>query len=112
MKDFFLRFPDQQTAKTHIYTIEYRQYIDEDGNEVLDETLTPRYRNMDIIGTIDSDQFTLGEPQEIDGYICQPDPVYIPLPGYHVNLRALDDEDTASLEQFVVHPARPRRVWA
>jgi hypothetical protein len=112
MIDLFLRFSSESAAKTYLYDIEYTPYIDEEGMEVLDERLTPRYRNMDIIGTIYTNQAYIGPPEEIDGYSFMPDPVFIPLPGWHVNIRALDDEDITSLEPFRVFPTNPRRMWA
>lgn len=93
MTDLYLKFPDEAAAKTHIYSIEYVTVTDPDtGEQIVREELTQRYLNTDIVGIIHEN----GEP----------------LPGWHVNIRALPDEDTASLEQFVVHPTNPRRVWA
>jgi len=112
MIDLFLRFSSESAAKTYLYDIDYTPYTDGYGQEVLDERLTPRYRNIDVIGIIHTNQAFIGEPQEIDGYSVMPDPVYIPLPGWHVNIRALDDEDIAALEEFRVFPTNPRRVWA
>lgn len=38
---------------------------------------------------------------------------FIALPGYHVNLRVINDElDLRSLEEFVVNPLTPSHVWA
>jgi hypothetical protein len=88
-----LKFPDEETARTHIYTIEYVGAADPDTDEQIGrEELTQRYVNSDIIGIIHDS--------------------YIPLPGWHVNIRALPDEDVSNLEQFCVHPTNPRRVWA
>lgn len=110
MRDLFLRFPDEATAKTHLYHIELA--YDGYDQQLVTEHLTPRYKNLDVIGVIDSDQFVWSEPEEIDGYVSEPQRVYIPLPGWHVNIRALPDEDIASLLQFEVFPTNPRRVWA
>lgn len=156
MRDLFLKFPSAEAAESHVYNVEYVPFINEDGGEVLRKQLSPRYRNMDVVGLIDSDVVAPPMPPVVpenamipegetlaadyvlpdgyillDGYYLVPSqdeagqpviqlvyeepyiPVtYVPLPGWHVNIRALDDEDTASLEQFAVHPTNPRRVWA
>lgn len=38
---------------------------------------------------------------------------YIALPGYHANIRVTDDLlDLAALDDFIVNPKTPFRVWA
>lgn len=127
VRDLYLKFPDESSAKTHLYDIKYHhevygegEYYSEvhghvehhsqahgDGQEIVREELTPRYQNIDIIGTLMSEEYT----EEMD-WNGMPVRAYIPLPGWHVNIRALPDEDIESLLQFEVHPTNPRRVWA
>jgi hypothetical protein len=92
MTDLFLRFTDEASAQPYLYDIEQQPYTDEDDVERHQEVLRAKYVNLDTLGVIyDGDQ---------------------PLPGWHVNIRALDDEDIESLRQFQVFPTNPRRVWA
>jgi hypothetical protein len=59
---------------------------------VLYDGETPRYRNIDIIGVIYEDE--------------------VPLTGWHVNVRLVDEEDAEALEDFQVFPQTPSRIWA
>ena len=49
------------------------------------------YRNIDVIGLIYNDEQ--------------------PIPGWHVNVRVMDDEDSESLAQYAVNPRTPIRIW-
>lgn len=82
--DLYLKFPDEATALAALYADD-----------------VPKFRNIDTIGVIS--KRTGGTDEE---------PVFTTVPGWHVNVRALDDEDVSGLETFVTNPATPVRVWA
>ena len=89
MQDFYLKFTSEAQANDVLYTL-------------VDEEKKPNYRNIDVLGEL---------------YDPIPDPMpegYSPvaLPGWHVNVRVMPDEDSAPLEAFAVIPTNPRRVWA
>lgn len=96
MIDFYLVFSNEAAAKTELYDLE-------DGNE---DILVPRYRNIDIVGTIYK---PTGETYVEEGLTI---PVVKAIPGWHVNVRLMPDEDGAPLEQYRVFPNTPSRVWA
>jgi len=78
-------------------------------NQLTEITYTqkPKYRNIDRIGTIYEET---GEV-EVDSEGVET-PVMEAIEGYHVNVRALGDEDTESLQPYAVEVATPMRVWA
>jgi hypothetical protein len=82
--DYYLSFPDEAAAKTVLY-----------GAEDM-----PNFANIDTIGIIY--KRTGGTDDE---------PVMTAIPGWHVNVRVVD-EDAEALQPFVVTPAAPIRVWA
>lgn len=83
MIDYYLKFSDQTEAQSVLY-----------------QNNQPLYRNTDVIGII----------SDID--MTDPDnPIITPQPGWHVNVRVVD-EDGTSLEPFQVFPLTPRRVWS
>jgi hypothetical protein len=59
----------------------------------------PNFANIDTIGVIY--KRTGGTDEE---------PVMTALPGWHVNVRVVD-EDGAALEPFQIYPVTPMRVW-
>jgi len=81
--DMYLKFDSKAAATAVLY----------DGE-------TPRYRNIDTIGVIYSNTGTDEEP------------VMEPIPGWHVNVRLVDDENAAALEPYAVEVSTPVRVWA
>lgn len=104
MQDFYLKFPDEATAKSVLYTTTTTlAVVDSEGNVITPATIevTPNFANIDIIGTI---------------YANPPEPIsenYVPVAveGFHVNVRAVG-EDTSSLTTYAMTPVNPRRVWA
>lgn len=52
----------------------------------------PNYANIDIIGIIYKDEQAI--------------------PGWHVNVRLVGNEDAEALQPFEVTPTTPMRVWA
>lgn len=77
----------------------YLKFADEaEADAMLYTDGMQNYVNTDILGII-------YEPAS-DGA----DP--LPLPGWHVNIRLMPDEDPAPLLNYQVYPQLPRRVWA
>jgi hypothetical protein len=95
MIDFMLRFSTEAEATAVLYE-QVAVAFDDEGNPT-DYEARPRFRNIDTIGVI---------------YEHQDDAEPVALPGWHVNVRALDGEDASGLDAFEVHPASPVRVWA
>ena len=87
MIDYYLKFKDEAEA-----------------NSVLLDGEIPRFKNIDIIGTI----YTPTDKVDADGYS-----VMAAVDGWHVNVRVID-EDATDLEPFRVdpEPSTPARVWA
>lgn len=83
MTDLYLKLSDEAAATAALY----------DGD-------VPKFRNIDTIGVIM--KRTGGTDEE---------PVMTAVPGWHVNVRALADEDVSGLEMFVTNPVTPVRVW-
>lgn len=63
------------------------------------------FRNTDVIGVIYK---PTGEVTVVDGIET---PVMQALQGWHVNVLALDEEDTTAIEVYKVEPSTPVRVW-
>jgi hypothetical protein len=77
--------------------------IDEENQETV---YTPRYRNIDIVGTIykPTGKVIKGEDGEY--------PEMAPIEGFHVNVRLEAGEDWEALIPYQVFPENPVRVWA
>lgn len=87
----------------------YQLFEDEVWNQLTNITYTetPKYRNIDVIGTI------YKETGEVEVYSEGIEtPVMEAIEGFHVNVRALGDEDNESLESYAIEVATPMRVWA
>lgn len=100
MSDYFLKFPDEATAHSVLYTTT-DEITDQDGVVIQEASIKPNFANIDIIGTL---------------YELHPSPVpddYVPVAfdGYHVNVRVVAGEDDSALSQYAVVPTVPRRVW-
>jgi hypothetical protein len=98
MTDICLSFPDKATADSVLYTT-VDQVTDVDGNVVVEASVTPNYKNIDIIPTV-------YEPN------VDPELPPVALPGYAVNVYTLEGEDEAVLAPYVVVPSPRYRVWA
>jgi hypothetical protein len=100
--DFYLKFTSEEAAKAVLYTT-HAEVLDEEGNVVSASYTTPNFINIDTLGV-------MYQKQDIP----DPDNPPIPLDGWHVNVRAMPDEDSAPLNAFEVSPAPSvwRRVWA
>jgi hypothetical protein len=85
MIDYYLKFPDEQTAQGALY--------DADGK--------PLYDSIDVIGQI-------RKPLDVTGEIT----TYMDVIGWHVNVR--HSSEVAELKSWAIDPApgTPSRVWA
>ena len=109
MNDFYLKFADKAQADSVLYTTTpVLAVLDTEGNVITpagEDIVTPNFANIDVIGTI---YRPTGEVETVDGMEV---PVMAALDGYHVNVRAVDGEDTSALTSFAVVPSVPMRVW-
>lgn len=100
MKDLYLRFTDADEMRTKL--IEAGFVVDEEQGGVYHPDIS-----MDIVGviTLTAEVINPGEENEIIKYTTEP--------GYHVNLRVINDDlDLSKLDGFVVSLKTPARVWA
>lgn len=109
--DLYLRFDTPEQADAVLFKtetlpepespeeIDGRQRIKRYVNRAL-------FRNTDVIGVISR---PTGQMVEVDGVSV---PEMAPLPGWHVNVRLLPDEDGSALAPYSVTPSAPMRVWA
>lgn len=97
--DYYLKFPDEAAMLDAFGTTSI-----ETGHGTVTTHPLVQHMAVDIIGTIYEQT---GEVQTVDGMDV---PVYAPLDGWHVNLRG--DALPPGLEQYIVNPTNPRRVWA
>lgn len=79
---------------------------EDEARSVLFSEDAANYRYLDLIGTIYAPTGKMLQTDEGEW------PEMAPVDGWHVNVRVLPDEDMAALEQFVVTPTTPVRVWA
>jgi hypothetical protein len=77
--------------------------VEEDGTVVAEAYTTPNYQNIDTLGIIYK---PVGEFNEETGQASEA------VLGWNVNVRVVEGEDSAALEQYAVTPAVPRRVFA
>ncbi|MGG4731528.1 hypothetical protein [Leclercia adecarboxylata] len=100
MKDLYLRFNDAYQMRTQLIAAGFMDEEERGGLYHPDISL-------DIVGVIivPVEVINPGEENEIIKYT--------PEPGYHVNLRVMNDSlDLSGLNDFVVKPKTPARVWA
>lgn len=101
MKDFYLKFADEAEANSVLYTTT-PAVLDEETNVVSEETVKANYRNIDVIGVL-YEAVVIEDPEN--------PPAPVPMEGWHVNVRVVDDENEQPLEAFAVVPKLPRRIW-
>jgi len=103
-----LKFDDEAQAKAYLYEEVPTAWDNSDPeNPIVTETESrPLFRNIDTLGVIYTGGSWDAEGNEVEAPVAQP--------GWHVNIRCLDGEDSTHLDGFVVTPtpATPRRVWA
>lgn len=100
MKDIYLRFADADEMRTQLTAAGFVDDEEQGGLYHPDISL-------DVIGviTVPAEVINPGEQNEILKYTTEP--------GYHVNLRVMDDSlDLSGLNDFVVTPKTQARVWA
>lgn len=100
MRDLYLRFNDADQMSTQLIAV---GFVDDEGQAGL---YHPDI-SLDIVGviTVPAEVINPGEENEIIKYTTEP--------GYHVNLRVMNDSlDLSGLNDFVVTPNTPARVWA
>ena len=102
--DFYCKFTNETAANVVLYTT-HAEVLDEAGNVVSAAYTTPNFINIDTLGV-------MYQKQDIPDPENPPEP--IPLDGWHVNVRAMPDEDSSALQAYEVTPAPAvwRRVWA
>lgn len=100
MRDLYLRFNDANQMRTQLIAA---GFVDDEGQGGF---YHPDI-SLDIVGviTFPAEVINPGEENEILKFITEP--------GYHVNLRVMNDSlDLSGLNDFVVTPKTPARVWA
>jgi hypothetical protein len=97
-KDYLLKFETKEYADEALFTKETTTVDD-----VEETCLRPNYAAIDIIGTIYK---PTGEMLDVEG---QEVPEMVAVTGYHVNVR--HTSDAPELQEFVVNPKTPTRVW-
>lgn len=100
MRSLYLRFADADEMHTQLIAA---GFIDDEEQDCLFH----RDISLDIIGviTIVSDVENPGQENELIKYASEP--------GYHANIRVMNDGlDLSPLDEFIVTPKTPARVWA
>lgn len=100
MRDLYLRFNDADEMRTQLIAAGFVD--DEEQGGLYHQDIS-----LDVIGaiTVTTEIQNPGEENEIIKYAY--------LPGYHVNIRVMNDElDLSALDEFTVTPKTPARVWA
>ncbi|NYU08010.1 hypothetical protein A8O28_22100 [Enterobacteriaceae bacterium CCUG 67584] len=100
MKDLYLRFTDVAEMRTQLISVGFMDDEEQGGLYHPDISL-------DIVGVITV-------PAEVINSVEENETIkYTTEPGYHVNLRVMNDSlDLSGLNDFVVTPKTPARVWA
>lgn len=100
MMDLYLRFTDANEMRTQLIAA---GFVDDEGQDGL---YHPDI-SLDIVGviTVPVEVINPGEENEIIKYNTEP--------GYHANIRVMNDElDLSVLDKFIMTPKTPARVWA
>ena len=94
---YCLKFIDEAQATAVLYTT-VDEIQDEDGNIIVQASVTPNYANISTIGII----------YKPTGEVVDDVPVMAPVDGWHVNVLA---DESPELSVYQVFPAVPMRVW-
>ena len=100
MKDLYLRFTDAGEMRKQLIAVGFVNDAEQGG-------LYHSFAILDVVGviTVPAEVINPGEENEIIMYTTEP--------GYHANLRVMNDSlDLFGLNDFVVTPKTPARVWA
>jgi hypothetical protein len=98
MTPYYLKFNDEAEALSVLYTT-VLEVQDEEGNVIVQASVTPNYVNISTIGTI-------YEP--MPDPLPEPAPEPVPYEGWHVNVLA---EESPELTVYQVFPVVPMRIW-
>ena len=102
---YYLRFSSQEEAETKLTEVNYRHTETFDGEEQTYYAVKEQVGDIDIVGDIWNDDGTYDE--ETFEVITPP----TKKDGYHINL-ILAGELPSALQEFVVTPSSPYRVFA
>lgn len=100
MKDLYLRFADAEEMRKRLIGAGFMV----DGEQ---GCLYHPDISLDVVGviTVPGEIINPGQNDEIIKYVNEP--------GYHANIRVMNDElDLSTLDDFIVTPKTPARVWA
>lgn len=100
MRDLYLRFTDAEEMRAKLISAGFVADEEQGG-------LSHPDISLDIIGiiTVPGEIINPGQDNEIVKYVSEP--------GYHANLRVMNDDlDLSTLDAFTVTPKTPARVWA
>lgn len=100
MKDLYLRFTDAEEMRKQLMVTGFKDDEEQGGLYHPDISL-----NIVGVITVPGEVINPGQENETVKYTNEP--------GYHVNLRLINDElDLSALDGFTVNPKTPARVWA
>ena len=106
--DLMLKFADEAEAKLNLYDKVAIAWDNSDPENPVETEweYRPKFRNIDTLGVIYTGGSWDAEGNELEAPVAQP--------GWHCNIRCLENEDSGHLNEFLVSPppATPRRVWA
>ena len=106
--DLMLKFADEAEAKLNLYDKVAIAWDNSDPENPVETEweYRPKFRNIDTLGVIYTGGSWDAEGNELEAPVAQP--------GWHCNIRCLQNEDSGHLNEFLVSPppATPRRVWA
>lgn len=106
--DLMLKFASEDEAKANLYDKVAIAWDNSDPENPIETDWEdrPKFRNIDTLGVIFNGGSWDEEGNEIQAPVAEP--------GWHVNIRCLEGEDSTHLDSFLVDPApaTPRRIWA
>ena len=105
MKDYFLK---ADTEAELMQALLDAGMVQQTQNE--DETTSFHpvpFVALDIIGTIYKPTGVMLTDEEGNEF-----PETAPIPGFHANLRLIEDKDVTTLESWIIEVNTPTRVWA
>ena len=106
--DLMLKFANEKRAKQNLYDKVAIAWDNSDPENPVETEweYRPKFRNIDTLGVIYTGGSWDAEGNEVEAPVAQP--------GWHVNVRCLEGEDSTHLDSFLVDPApaTPRRIWA
>jgi hypothetical protein len=105
MKDYFLK---ADTEAELMQALLDAGMVQEAQNEDEPVSFYPvPFVALDIIGTIYKPTGAMLTDEEGNEF-----PETAPIPGFHANLRLIEDKDVTALEPWIIEVNTPTRVWA